>query len=295
MSYNKKKHKLTKTRWGFNQYKPAPSENELKKYYERKYYQKGCGGYEVSYNKEELEYNKLNAWMIYRETEKLISKKNGAIIDLGCGEGFLLNEFYNHGWLIKGIDFSKHGIEKLHPHLLPFFERGNISNIMRKESTKKKYDVILLGNVIEHVIDPVAMLNDIKLLMHKHSILIIVVPNDFSELHNHLLKEKYITKEWWLDYPEHLSYFNKSSMNNLVQDLGFCVRAIVAGNPIDLNLLNDNSNYIKHKSKGKNTHIFRMRMNSFMSGVDREKMLHLYEVLGSMGIGRTLAYYCSLA
>ena len=62
---------------------------------------------------------------------------------------------------------------------------------------------------------------------------------------------------------------------------------------IDLNLLNENSNYINDTSKGKNTHTFRVRIDNFMASIDREKMLCLYEVLGSMGIGRDLIYYCS--
>lgn len=295
MSKDRKQLRLIKTKWGFYQYEPKPSETELEKYYAKKYYQEGHGSYEVSYSREELEWNKLRAWLIYREVEKLISKKNGDLIDIGCGEGWLSNEFYNHGWSVMGMDFSRYVIEKYHPHLLAFFKQGNIYKLMKQNIQEgKKFDMIFLGNVIEHVIDPADLLNDIKLMMYEHSMLVMVTPNDFSPLHKHLLDKKYITKKWWLAYPDHLSYFNKSSMSNLVQDLGFQIKMIVAENPIDLNLLNDNSNYIKDTSKGKNTHTFRVRMDNFMASIDREKMLCLYEVLGSMGIGRDLVYYCFL-
>jgi len=294
MSKDRKQPRLIKSKWGFYQYEPKPSEIELEEYYAKKYYQKGCGSYEVFYSKEELEWNKLKAWLIYREVEKLISKKNGNLIDIGCGEGWLLNEFYNHGWLVAGMDFSKYVIKKYHPHLLEFFEQGNIYRLMKQKIQEgKKFDIIFLGNVIEHVIDPVYLLNDVKSMMRKHSMLVIVAPNDFSQLHKHLLDNKCIKKEWWLAYPDHLSYFNKLSMSNLVHDLGFKINMIVADNPIDLNLLNENSNYINDTSKGKNTHTFRVRIDNFMASIDREKMLCLYEVLGSMGIGRDLIYYCS--
>ena len=45
-------------------------------------------------------------------------------------------------------------------------------------------------------------------------------------------------------------------MTALLTDMGFDVRSILADNPIDLNLLNDNSNYIEDTSKGKSTHLF---------------------------------------
>ncbi len=94
-------------------------------------------------------------------------------------------------------------------------------------------------------------------------------------------------------YPDHLSYFNKESMCNLLADLKFDIKCIVADNPIDLNLLNDNSNYINDQSKGKDTHLFRVRSDNFLGGIDKEKLIKLYEVLGSMGVGRDLVYYCS--
>jgi 2-polyprenyl-3-methyl-5-hydroxy-6-metoxy-1,4-benzoquinol methylase len=293
MSKDRKRPRLVKTKWGFYQYEPKPSEAELEKYYAKKYFQEGHGGYDISYTKEELEWYKLKSWLIYREVEKLISLKKGSLIDIGCGEGWLLNEFYSHGWSVIGMDFGRYAIEKYHPHLLAFFQQGNIYKLMKQKIKEgKKFDVIFLGNVIEHVINPVGLLNDIRPIMHKHSVLIMVVPNDFSPLQKHLIDKKYITKKWWLAYPDHLSYFNKQSMSNLVQDLGFQIKMIVAENPIDLNILNDNSNYISDASKGKNIHRFRVRTDNFLASVDREKTLCLYEILGSMGIGRGLIYYC---
>lgn len=81
-------------------------------------------------------------------------------------------------------------------------------------------------------------------------------------------------------------------MEKFLKDSGFSVRAVVADNPVDLNLLNDNSNYVEDRSKGENTHLFRVRMDNFLASIDEGKLLSLYEVLGTMGIGRDLNYYC---
>jgi len=79
-----------------------------------------------------------------------------------------------------------------------------------------------------------------------------------------------------------------------LSDMEIVIKSIVADNPIDLNLLNENSNYIVDKNKGKQTHLFRVRTDNFLASISEGKLLSLYEVLGSMGIGRDLNYYCRL-
>ena len=287
---------LIKTKHGFYQYHPLPSDDELQEYYANKYYQQGLGSYPVSYTDEEINYFKLKAWLIYTKVSQLMDiKKEKRFIDIGCGEGWALNEFSKKGHRVQGLDFSKYGIEKFHPHLLGFFEQGNVFELLNKKTENGiKHDVLLLANVIEHVVDPENLLKKIKKLMTQDSLLIIVAPNDFSPLHEYLISHGIITKKFWLGYPDHLSYFNKESMTNLLIDMGFKLNAVIADNPIDLNLLNDNSNYIENPRKGKKTHYFRVKTDNFLASLDRVKLLELYEVLGSMGVGRDLNYYCSL-
>jgi 2-polyprenyl-3-methyl-5-hydroxy-6-metoxy-1,4-benzoquinol methylase len=289
-----KQKKVIKNRWGFYQYDPLPSEKELQEYYEKKYYQEGRGSYEITYSDEEITYFKLKASLIYRETVKLSHATAGkTLLDVGCGEGWVMDKFFQSGDSVTGLDFSLFALEKIHPQLLPFFEQGNIYDVLREKTRRQvAFDVIVCANVLEHVADPVGLLSIFRKLMYSHSLLVLVAPNDFSELHQHLLKTKRISRKFWLCYPDHLSYFNKDSMEKFLKDSEFSVRAVVADNPVDLNLLNDNSNYVEDQSKGKKTHFFRVRMDNFLASIDEEKLLSLYEVLGSMGIGRDLTYYC---
>jgi len=288
--------KLIKTKWGFYHYSPHPSDEELSDYYANKYYQTGRGSYSPKYTKDEISYFKLKARLIYLKVSKIIKvEPNRKLIDIGCGEGWIMNEFYNHDIHVSGLDFSRHGIKKFHPHLLSFFEQGNIFEKLRQKlSEGTVFDVIILANVIEHVKEPVALLKEIKEFMGSEALLVIVAPNDFSSLHDLLWKTKYIPRKFWLSYPDHLSYFNRDSMINLLSDLEFKIHATIADNPVDLNLLNDNSNYIKDADKGKKAHLFRVRMDNFLAGLDIDKLLSIYETLGSMGVGRDITYYCSL-
>ncbi|MEN6374681.1 MAG: class I SAM-dependent methyltransferase [Smithella sp.] len=286
--------RIKKNKWGFYQYDPLPSEKELQEYYEKKYYQEGLGSYDVAYTEEEITYFKLKASLIYREIEKLIHAAKGKkLLDVGCGEGWIMDKFFQSGVSVTGLDFSRFALEKMHPHLLPFFEQGNIYDVLQEKLKQQiTFDFIVCANVLEHVVDPAGLLSIIRSLMHPNSLLVLIVPNDFSALHQHLLETKKISREFWLCYPDHLSYFSKESMQKFLKDSGYSVHAVVADNPIDLNLLNDNSNYIEEQNKGKSTHLFRVRTDNFLASIDEGKLLSLYEVLGSMGVGRDLNYYC---
>lgn len=213
MSDTKKQIKIKKNQWGFYQYDPLPSEKELQEYYEKKYYQEGRGSYEIAYSEEEIAYFKLKASLIFQETIKLSHVMAGkTLLDIGCGEGWVMDKFFKSGLSVSGLDFSRFALEKFHPHLMPFFEQGNVYTLLREKSQRQNnFDFIICANVLEHVVDPVGLLSIIRKLMHHRSLLILIVPNDFSDLHQHLLKTKKISKEFWLCYPDHLSYFNKHS------------------------------------------------------------------------------------
>jgi len=85
--------------------------------------------------------------------------------------------------------------------------------------------LVNLDNVLEHVLEPVELLKKVKRVMSKNAIARIEVPNDFSAFQK-LLVEAGCTKETWVNPPEHLSYFNKASLVNLFDDVGFKILSL---------------------------------------------------------------------
>ncbi len=285
---------LILTKHGYWTYEPKPSVEELADYYAKKYYQEGCGSYSVDYSDEEISYFQLKASLIFlhiKRSYQFLSR--ASLVDIGCGEGWLMDRFAAEGFDVKGVDFSAYAIKKFHPRLEPFFEQGNIYEVLNCYlESGCSYDIAVIANVIEHVIDPAQLLAQVKKILKPSGILVIVAPNDFSPLQKELLEKKYIEEPFWLTYPEHLSYFNKDSMSRLLKDQGYRLDAAIADNPIDLNLFNDNSNYVRDKAKGKATHFFRVRTDNFLAKIGIDKLLDLYTVLGSAGVGRDLTYFC---
>ncbi len=287
---------LVRKEQGYWQYSPLPSEEELEQYYSEKYFQQGKGSYAISYIPEEIQYFRLKADLIHRQILRLRPDISlNTFLDVGCGEGWVLERMHKAQMKVKGFDFSSFGLMKFHPHLEKHFIQGNVFDLLEKEKTAGcQYDIISLVNVIEHVVDPDVMIDLLRSILIRDGLLIVVAPNDFSILHENLMKKKYISEKFWLAYPDHISYFNKDNMENFLDAKGFKVEAVVADNPIDLNLMNANVNYINDRSKGKETHYFRVRTDNFLASISEDKLLDLYNIFGSMGLGRDLNYYCSL-
>lgn len=294
--FEKSSVKLVQTQYGYWTYEPKPSMEQLAEYYANKYFQQGKGSYAVSYIPEEIQYFRLKANLIYRQISRLRPGKVwNNFLDVGCGEGWVLDRMRRSQAKVKGLDFSSFGLMKFHPHLEKSFVQGNIFDLLEKEKQSGcRYDLIALANVIEHVLDPDKMLGLLKSILTRDGLLIVVAPNDFSALHEKLLKESYISEKFWLAYPDHLSYFNKDSMERFLGAKGFNMESIVSDNPIDLNLMNSNANYVKDRSKGKEAHYFRVRTDNFLASISEDKLLDIYTILGAMGVGRDLNYYCSL-
>ena len=157
--------RIKKTNIGYYEVVDKPSQDEINAYYANKYYQQAIGSYEVSYDEEELKFIKQKIKQRFYVVEKLTNFTQGKFLDVGCGEGFALKYFSDLGWQIKGVDFSKAGLEQQNPDMLDNVDVGDIYEILSKyQEDQKKYDVIWLNNVLEHVLDPISLLNDLKKL-----------------------------------------------------------------------------------------------------------------------------------
>lgn len=133
------------------------------------------------------------------------SNKNKMLLDVGAGTGDFLKSANKNGWHAEGV-------EPNHQARAKALEKG-ISLIDRLEAVpNKKYNVITLWHVLEHLQD---LENQIlKLVWHleDEGTLIIAVPNFNS------FDAKYY-KEFWAGYdvPRHLWHFSKTAVEKLFE------------------------------------------------------------------------------
>jgi 2-polyprenyl-3-methyl-5-hydroxy-6-metoxy-1,4-benzoquinol methylase len=283
-------NKVKKNRFGYYEVIDKPTEEELSIYYSQKYYQTEKGSYQKEYSDDEQLFfnNKLEQkYAIIKDLIK--SEGDNSLLDVGCGEGWALSFFKSKNWEVTGIDYSDYGCHHFHPKLINNLIIGDIYEELEKlEKRNKKFDLIWLTNVLEHVINPEILIESFKNLLNNDGILLIQVPNDFSLVQSTLLERKYISKPFWIALPDHLSYFSKDGLVNLLVSKGFIAKHITTDFPIDFNLFNPETNYVENKKLGRNVHLSRVAIENMFHDISVEKTNKLYETLASMGLGREI-------
>lgn len=283
---------VKKNKYGFYELINKPTSNELSKYYEEKYYQESRSNYEQNYTAEEIKYfhNKIEQKyeivmknLCYRDYNK------ARFLDIGCGEGWALKYFKSKGWDVTGLDYSNYGCEKHNAECLGNLITGDVYvNIESLRGKQNLFDCIWLGNILEHVLDPLLLLNDCHDLISKDGILIVEVPNDFSAVQQYLLKNDYIQSSFWIMAPDHISYFNADGLKLLCDAAGWDFRDLMTDFPIDLDLLNANTNYVVNPQVGKSCHTSRVTIENFLHDISVEKVNKLYQAFADLGVGRSI-------
>ena len=139
-------------------------------------------------------------------------KVTGKILDIGCGEGFFLDEARKRGWEVHGTEFAEKyisiceqkGIKMKHGKLNPVNYENNC------------FDVITWFEVIEHINYPTIEIENISSILRPGGALYITTPN-FNSLSRHWLKGKWSV----IEYPEHLSYYTPKTLGSLLLNQGF--------------------------------------------------------------------------
>jgi 2-polyprenyl-3-methyl-5-hydroxy-6-metoxy-1,4-benzoquinol methylase len=286
--------KVVRNNHGFYTLKKLPTPNELEQYYSDKYYQNPQGSYQVNYSPEEIKYFNNKIAQKYIVILELLNPKFGfekpSFLDVGCGEGWALKFFKEKLWEIIGLDYSTYGCEKHNPDCSGHIKSGEINaNIDLLIKEKSQFDVIWLDNILEHVLDPFALLVKCNKLIKDRGIIVIEVPNDFSMLQRYLFNNGNITDPFWVAIPDHISYFNQEGLISLCKEAGWACKHFIVDFPIDLNLFNENTNYVQNKQVGKNCHQARVKIENFLHELSPEKTNKLYTVLAELGLGRELA------
>ena len=149
------------TKHGYYEVFPRPTEIFLSEYYANTYYQNPHGTYSSNYSKEELLRINLKNEILIHAVGQPINK--GKVLDIGCGEGFLLSKLMELNYDVIGIDFNDYGVGIHNPIALPLFIKGNIYQILNNLYEKNnRFETIYLNNVLEHVLEPENLLINIK-------------------------------------------------------------------------------------------------------------------------------------
>lgn len=179
--------------------------------------------------------------------------QNPFVLEVGCAAGGILKVFQERGCEIKGIDlgeeYMKFGREKYNLDL----EIGTLESVV----LKRKPDLIIYSNVMEHLTNLVAELNKIKNILSSNGLLFIEVPG---------VKNIHINyKSDFLLYLQnaHTYHFSLTSLQNIFYKTGFdvlygdeYVRAVVKVGVEILNWENDYKQVVNYLNETEKKRLF---------------------------------------
>jgi ubiquinone/menaquinone biosynthesis C-methylase UbiE len=145
-------------------------------------------------------------------------KKNGRILDVGCGDGSFLFDFKQRNWDVYGVDISKISCRIAKKKL-----GNNIFNCELKNCgfPDQYYDVITLNHVLEHLPNPEEELREIRRILKDDGVVYAGVPNIDS------LQFKICRESWLhLDLPRHTIHYTSDTVRGIFEKNGFRVSSV---------------------------------------------------------------------
>jgi 2-polyprenyl-3-methyl-5-hydroxy-6-metoxy-1,4-benzoquinol methylase len=149
----------------------------------------------------------------YQQYGKIIKslKNTGKVLEIGCGNGYLLKTLEALGYDCNGVEPSPMASNYAKNKL-----GLNVENKFLSESSfcTQKFDVIILMDVVEHIIYMQNFMKEITSILNDGGIIFIGTGNISS------LNAKIAGANWgyFLSW-EHVSFFNKESMQYLLQKI----------------------------------------------------------------------------
>ena len=117
---------------------------------------------------------RIRLWKSQIKYCKEILNTNKTILEIGCGHGEAICNFDKSGYKVTGIEPDKKNVFLINKKL------NNSTCIVDKAETisfNKKFDIIWLNHVFEHLSKPIEFLKRIDNVLNKHGFIFIEVPS----------------------------------------------------------------------------------------------------------------------
>jgi SAM-dependent methyltransferase len=158
-------------------------------------------------------------WLDARRVARLIGRR-GTVLDVGCGAGAGLAAMRGYGeWELTGLELDHGAVRRAR-------ERGldvRQGDLLSADFPPGSFNLIRMGHVIEHVLDPIATLRRAFDLLAPGGVVFGETPNidcwDFR-----------LFGRYWgaLHFPRHLAFFTERTLRRAFRQVGFADVKIVS-------------------------------------------------------------------
>ncbi|MEW5791481.1 MAG: class I SAM-dependent methyltransferase [Pseudomonadota bacterium] len=137
----------------------------------------------------------------------------GKLLEIGCGSGHFLAKMKACGWVVEGVDFDPRAVDYARTTYDIKVHHGTVENAGYPDSA---FDAVVMNHVIEHVFDPIALLQETRRLLKPGGKVVVVTPNMASMGHQRF-------GQVWrgLEPPRHLHLFSRRTLLECAKRAGF--------------------------------------------------------------------------
>lgn len=155
------------------------------------------------------------------------------VLDVGCATGYLAEALVERGCTVSGVESDAASAEEARPHL----ERlviGDIETIdLAGAFGDDRFDVIVFGDVLEHLREPLAVLRRARALLADRGSVVASIPNvAHGSVRLALMAGRFDYQVLGLLDSTHLRFFTRSSIEDMFREAGMVpidVRRTTAG------------------------------------------------------------------
>ncbi len=146
------------------------------------------------------------------ERKRLTPFGQGRLLDFGCGGGSYLSRMRKQGWKAAGVDSNRETCERLSAEGFA----AHHGTLPHPDLKAQSFDAITMWQSLEHVPDPVAVLQSAWDLLAPKGKLFVAVPTwdswNFARY----------GQDWFgVDMPRHLIHFTPKSLSQVIDKAGF--------------------------------------------------------------------------
>jgi SAM-dependent methyltransferase len=140
----------------------------------------------------------------------------GALLDVGCGHGLLLDEARRSGYSVTGLEVSD-SARAYATEVLGLDVRDETIEQFAGERPEGSYQAIVLADVIEHLEDPLGALDACERLLASGGALCVVTPDPSSAA------ARLAGPRWWGYIPAHTYLLPRQTLRELLESRGLVI------------------------------------------------------------------------
>ena len=146
---------------------------------------------------------------------------NKRVLDVGCSTGYLARELVAHGCRVWGVEYDAEAAQEASEHL----ERVVVGDLEQldlvAELGREAFDVVVFGDVLEHLRDPLPVLAAARPLLARGGSVVVSVPNvGHGAVRLALLRGDWTYRSLGLLDETHLRFFTRPSLETLLKAAG---------------------------------------------------------------------------